>query len=190
MKTYFVYSDLHLFGPHEVRDVILDMISKDCIYLGDIIDLKNCKKEFIQAAKDAIISLERQLERRYVHGNHELTPFQDIYIADGVLFTHGDFQIWGQKRAQAFRSKKPGSGSVKRWLSKALNVGREALTTGELKEKHIKSLMSFAKSYNCHTIVIGHRHPKELIDNTYTNAKNGEKIRIIVVPRGISTIRV
>jgi len=111
-----VWVDVHKGGVHEI-DVPEIETDDDCYHLGDIHDLKGCKKKRVNAVKYLIGRL-RTASAHYVSGNHELGTDSEFFhhVHNGVLFTHGDIPAWGFAKAKKFRNKKPGRGFFSRNL--------------------------------------------------------------------------
>jgi len=184
--TYNIYADLHLFGPYETEMPIINRGSKT-IALGDIYELKSCRKKDVPKVVEARRNLLNLLGDRYLFGNHELAQGRINFIdyTNNTLFTHGDYVFWSDKKATKFRNGKNGSSTIKRFfLGIVHNKLRPLVPKWFLWPWEKKRAYIFAKKHNCTTIVCGHLHPLKTIDTTYKD------VRVIVVPRGKTKILV
>lgn len=180
MKTYKIYADLHFFGPHKIN-MTQHLSNTNSVYLGDIYDCSNCKKSDIKTAMHYKKHLREHIGQRYVSGNHELDTVNQNYIDKGILFTHGDFVFWGKKKSLKFRNREAGSGTLKRFFVKIIHkYFRPLWSPKTLTGKQIDQAYNYARNLKCHTIVMGHLHPKKIINIKY------RQVRIIVVPRGLT----
>ena len=153
------------------------------VYLGDNIDIRNVSRKELAHAKQTVLWMKKHTDM-FIMGNHELdvTPAPNFYKHDGVLFTHGDFISWDLEKVKAFRSKPKSAGWFKRnILIPVIDFARhvyEPMITDEFK----KRLVSYAIEYDCHTVVMGHRHPSKRIDVMI------DGYRCIILPRGINKV--
>lgn len=179
---YSLYSDTHIYGvdPIEMPGRWVNHMS-EYIYLGDIYDYKNCPTTKLFYCKRDIEILSSYAGDKYVGGNHELKEVEKVrYIEDNILFTHGDYLLWGETKANKFRNKTPGASALKRKSLELLNELRpnnRLLTAGQ---KEIISQEAIKN--NCHTIVIAHKHPSVIQMYKYND------IKIVVVPRGFTEV--
>ena len=155
------------------------MYNHQTIYIGDIVDLKSCRKENLQEARLTIKKIKEECFGNYVSGNHELDLDKDsFYLVKGdTLFTHGDFIFWGENMALKWRSQSPGLTKFSFfwvWLFNSIIKWRPYFLTNKIKDKIVEA----ANYYDCEKVIMGHRHPFNKIDTTYKG------IRIIVLPRG------
>ena len=180
-----VASDIHFFGVDPVKDVEFDDLN-GCILLGDILDLKNVLPEFHENCK---YLRDRYLDMcgiHYITGNHECYSLNlHLHLPDvngkRVDLIHGDIPLWGLSKAIGRRNVKGGCGRFLRffkWIgSKYRNV-----VGCKLKDKEKRELIKYCPDSD--VIIIGHKHPKKIIDEIY----NG--VGLIVVPRGITEIEI
>ena len=169
MKDRIFYTDVNLFGPNELK---FDMECGSTFFVGNIIDLKHCCPEDLEAATTKQQEVLEYAGLRYISGDRELTTDRLYHRTDdNILVTYGD-DIAGKER------------STKRPLITLLDDCISSISHVSLCDNMIKKLSEKAYSYNCHTIVTGYFHPSELIDIEY----NG--IRIIVLPKGRSVVSI
>lgn len=181
MKLIF-YSDLHFFAPHSI-EIKLEFGS-DIYYIGDIIDMANCKKDKVSEADSYRIFLKNNCKGNFLNGNHELSLDTDIFIKrKGICITHGDIFDWEKEKFDYWRTKKkPGKKAIKRFGVKILHFFRKIKSKGSISKKTMTKAAQYAKEQKCHTIVFGHKHPAKLVDQIH------DGIRIVCVPRGKTTV--
>jgi UDP-2,3-diacylglucosamine pyrophosphatase LpxH len=169
------------------------MVSKDKItkvsesyFIGDIVDLANCKKKHLEKAKQIRWELATR-SLGWVDGNHERIDLNNTVLmihnsVIAVIAVHGDFEAWGDKKAIAYRSKKHGAGWFKRnlWV-RSLKVF-EKFGKHKPKQKMINNLIKKAKDFEASVIICGHTHPKK----TYDEVHDG--VRVIVLKRGLNEV--
>lgn len=179
MQKFVVYNDIHLFG---VDEMLLDISYADNVILaGDIVDLVNCKKSEVPLAKEKFNYLMAKFGPRYVTGNHEASLVNLFFKKDNVLFTHGDLVFWDDNRVYEFRTKTPGASFFKRnFISKPINALRRHFR--ELDDTAIAKAKKMLIEHECDTIVMGHKHYVDVLDEKYDWG------RIIVLPRGKNNI--
>lgn len=189
-KEYTIYSDLHIGGQVEKNPFKDNKIkfTKNTVFLGDNFDLENSlhrRLEEVCNLRKEIASKVFKAEGIFIDGNHELCPIkkeESFVVRDRILFLHGDLISWGLRRAQKWRTtKKMGKGEVYWGL---LKIARDFYPKhkDDLPNKKIDRAVKLAKEFNCHTMVVGHFHPRNLT----VIKKDG--VRIVVVPNGISKI--
>lgn len=177
-----IYCDIHLYSPMDLKIPITDL--EKSIFIGDNVDLANCKKK----DHDRAIKMYYHLRHNALHlidGNHERMAQNNAVVkSDHVMLVHGDFEAWGDKRAIKYRSKSHCAGWFKRnlWVRALKNF--EKIGKHKPSKKMINNLVAHAKFRNCTTIICGHAHPKE----TYDKLHDG--IRVIVLKRGLTEIEV
>jgi len=176
-KVYTVYNDIHEFAPHALNIPV----DPQGVYAGDIVDLYSCKPEELPTAYSRITELKNLLGDRYIYGNHELNPAEayDNYVDEGIYFCHGHMQMMVDP--MGFMKSKPGASDFKRFWIKMGEYLRKFLNV-PITDDQAKKFLAVAKIAKCHTVVCGHHHPKKpsIKDFDY----NGEKVRIIILPRG------
>lgn len=183
MKTLTVYNDVHLFGVHALDHIKFEYTNYD-FHLGDNVDMKGVSKRKILQAKDKLTEIKK-FSKHYCSGNHELdTDPETIYHAfEDILFTHGDYLVWGHEKADAWRKKEPGRS---RWMRFALKIVyplrrfKKLKISNDFKERCVEK----AKEMNCNTVIMGHRHPKQLVDIEHKG------VRIMILPRGKNTLEI
>ncbi|MBU0536110.1 MAG: hypothetical protein KKE20_04040 [Nanoarchaeota archaeon] len=179
---YTIYCDLHIGGPHEIKEPLT--FSENTVFLGDNFDLKNSLRKNlpeIEAMRSSTILKCRRSGGIYITGNHSLQINDLSEIRDGVLFLHGDLVHKGLERAKKWRlSHKKGKSSFY-WniLRMYYRLFHDPIF---VLKRHIRKAYSLAKENSCHTIVLGHFHPRNLIDLKRDN------IRIVILPRGVNQI--
>lgn len=182
MEKYTIYSDLHIGAPHELEYKI--KYTKNTVFLGDNFDIKNTiKNELheIESFRKKTIDRLKKVKGIYISGNHSLSPFKKnlFCVRKGILFTHGDLIDYQEKKGKKWRRKKKG---VSKIFLRFLRIVHKFIKHKPILQRHIRRAYSFAKSNNVHTIVMGHFHPKRIIDIKFKD------VRIIFLPRGLTKI--
>lgn len=161
-----LFTDLHIFGPLQImtpQDLLLKIKDSDqTVLLGDIVDLKNCRKEDVGRAKDLILTLKGMCI--YVTGNHEL-GFADLPTSSHLnktFFSHSHLLSNFEKYSKwDLKYKEPGAGPFKRKvitpLVDKLRRFKEVRPNQELLE-NLKDL------YDVERVYLGHSHPPQNID--------------------------
>jgi predicted phosphodiesterase len=149
--------------------------------------MSNVLKKHVDDAADLIDRLNRFYGLRYIKGNHELLPWENEFqriVKQGrsIVFCHGHIPLWGREKSFDWMDREAGSGCVRRSGSWLINKYRDVFG-GDLSKKDLANLATFAKMHKCDYIILGHKHPNEVIDVTYRG------IRIIVLPPGITKVR-
>jgi len=181
-----VYSDLHLFGTHKKIDIDLEF-GPEVFYIGDIVDIKNCRKKNINEAKQLLEKIEKNAGKNYIAGNHELKKGSNEYIIyKNILLCHGDIFLWSKERYLKWRngSIKPGKSDFIRFLLRLKNcfVRFRIINLNEnVLNKIYKYVLALDKGVN--TVIIGHEHPNKIIKKKIA-INNYPEITIIIVPRG------
>lgn len=183
MKLINVYNDIHLFGIHALENIVISFEDND-FHIGDIIDMRGVAKKKVPDAKQAMESI-RKSSKHYCSGNHELDLDKSTlyHKYENILFTHGDYLAWGKDRAEKYRSQNPGRGWLSRKSLKLFYLLRK-LKKINMSDSFKKRCALRAKSEGCSTIIMGHRHPGELINETYLGVK------IIILPRGKNILKI
>ncbi len=208
LKEFIIYSDLHIGAPNEIiensdnystnsqnslmdnseKRILTNRIIHKCIFnltkntvlLGDNFEIKNSKKGKLKN----LIALRENIRKKclkkggiYLSGNHSV-QMRDLYYKRGkVLFTHGDFVHYGKEKAIQVRNKKKGKSNLYWSMLKFIRKFYES-RVNPLKIKYLQAAYTLAKKKNAKVVVMGHFHPRSVIDVDY----NG--IRMIIVPRG------
>jgi len=179
-RTLRYATDLHLFGPSSMEHDV-DRILACHVMLGDIFDLKNCKKQDVKKVQLFILDTEKRLGNRFISGNHELIKRHDVYVIQKTCFVHGDFEAWGHEKALEFRSQEPASGF--RFTKKYWDMFRH-LVQGRLNTEQLERCYETATKHNCQMLVMGHSHVKRQIRYNYKG------IIVVQLPRGFGEIEI
>jgi UDP-2,3-diacylglucosamine pyrophosphatase LpxH len=179
MKFTFC-SDLHIFAPHEISDVlsvkINEIESENIWLLGDIIDLKGCDPKDKSLCLGMLKSLNNMYKERYIKGNHDGDTIDPFFTRVGnILMTHGDIICWDNSRAIDFRVGEnfQGYGWIKRFINWARHLWKQRISKLE-----IEQATKYCKALDCNIIVYGHSHTKKLL------VKKVNGITIYNIPRG------
>ena len=181
MKIF--YADLHLFGIDPIKEGL--EFGENIYYLGDIVDVRNSLKSKIFEAQELIAEIEKNAGEHYISGNQELNSHNIQHITkDGILLSHGDILCCGYKSAKNQRKYKAGKGKIWRWFQGFFGKyeRKEGIGHNVGRTKFKKACYKAAKESGCHTVVVGHRHPKKLQKEVY------QGITIYVLPRGKTII--
>jgi len=181
MKIF--YSDNHFFGVDPIEDKL--EYGANVYYMGDTVDVKNTLKKKVFEAQELVAEIQKNAGENYISGNHELMTFNMEHVTDdGVYLTHGDIFSYGYEGALKWRTKKAGKNrwwrmgrGLQRKYKRKEGVGNK-VGNAEFKEACFKK----AREFGCHTVVIGHKHPKKLQKESYKG------ITIYVLPRGKTII--
>jgi predicted phosphodiesterase len=176
IKKYTIYADTHIGSKYLEKNIlpgnIEQVIEENAYDVGDSFEMKNCEPAELSNVACRQFLHRRLFKDRYVSGNHACDIVNLRLVIDGhIMLIHGDEVLWSPSKFRSFRSEEKGQGSgiVQKLL---------AMRNGSLSKSEIKQLAHYACLYNCDTIVIGHVHPKELIDAMF------DGIRVICCPRG------
>jgi UDP-2,3-diacylglucosamine pyrophosphatase LpxH len=195
-----IYNDLHIGGPKEVmsltqfRESLRKDENEDVWLLGDIIEMKNCKKSEVGNLGWELTDLYRRYGKQYIFGNHEgmkdiglrfvkYHPTQAYPNCPAIILSHGDFEAWGEERALKFRHSPHGAGTLKRTLVAAIDEAR-LFVEAKLSQAHIDRACTLMRDNKCSVYICGHKHPKKMI----VHETNGMKI--IVLPKGRNALEV
>jgi predicted phosphodiesterase len=184
-------NDLHIHGPletHSLSQLIESIRSSPYpVYLlGDVIDLKNCRKQDVGRAKDAIMEL--QLLTSYVGGNHCLgygdLPNYLLINGGTVFLTHGHLYVNAEKYSKwTLEHKEAGAGFFKRHLITPLidklRRFKEVKPNSELAENVRILKIQYPKLTH---FIMGHTHSPE----TVTTLIHG--VTVILLKRGINDV--
>jgi len=181
-----VYTDLHLFGTHPIISMPLDF-GPDIFYIGDIVDIKNCHYLRLEDAYRYLRQLEENAGENSVPGNHELKFGTKKYIIyNNILLTHGDYFSWSNRTINKWRGGiiQPGAS----WPTRAFLRFKNICIKNHpvfLSSYEIETIYSISTSIDiqCHTVIIGHKHPKRIIRKRIRKPGKPE-VTIIVLPRG------
>jgi predicted phosphodiesterase len=175
-----IVTDLHVGNKKaEMPLPAKELLLNPSTYLtGDIIDLARCEKnELDKYMKLATELHEGTCKGRYLSGNHEgwHIPTNDIIIGN-VLLTHGDLAVDSAKWSD-YRNKELGRGSgFFQWV-----IDKRY---GHISKDEARLLAEYSKSRHCNVCISGHVHPKKIFDEMV------DGVRVIVLPRGVTTLEV
>ncbi len=184
-KEFIIYSDLHIGGPKEIRMPFL--FSKNTVFLGDNFEIKNSLRSNLVNIKRLRKETRKKCLKNggiYVSGNHSLQN-KDLQFKRGkILFLHGDLIHYGKEGAEKWRKKKQGKSKTYWYLLKYYKKIVSDDRVNPLEIRYLEGAYSTAIKNNCNVVLMGHFHKKKLIDIKYKG------IRIIIVPRGKTIIRI
>ena len=166
MKEYTFYTDINLYGRDDRP------FYEECgnLYLlGNIVDLRFCKKELYREANEKQNTLLSKYGNKYLTGDRSLLDCNLYTKEENILFTYGDtiFQDRVVDRNDNFIP-------VRRLM---YNLHKVKLNCYAL-----EYLSIFAFRHSCNTIITGYFNPSSIIDEEY----NG--VRIIILPAGRTTL--
>ena len=180
---YTIYNDIHKFAPHEMK---VDYIfGETVIYNGDIVDIGACAYSELPEANRFLLDLIEKAKCNFTSGNHEKMMEYPFVVKDKILFIHGDLVFKDITAARNFRWGREGSGWFRRLYVRAGSYLRHFLKKNNgISDNDMTEAIEWAKRHKCHTIVCGHKHPKEILKRT----KDG--VTLIILPRGINIINI
>jgi hypothetical protein len=186
-----VYNDIHMWASNALYMPYSDFeFGPNKFYIGDVVDLANCRPEDKHSAVETWVDLKRKAGDNWIDGNHErMTVEQECIIVKmpglrRAVLDHGDYTSWGVEKAAAYRSKPKTAG----WFKRTFIVN-----TIETYEKSIGRTMSdsfaneaakLALTLGCTIYIGGHLHPTELVKRQVGS------VTVIALPRGKNTILV
>lgn len=187
MRAITLYTDVHIFGPHEMT-VHWDYRNLDHYYLGDNIDVSHCNRRLVHHAKEAAIRMSDRFAGRCVKGNHELSamrPEVPVYLRVGnALLHHGHYLFWTAEKCEKYLAKIPGMPGYKiPFTLPAWDFLRYIAKPG-INSLFRRQVASLAATYNVDTIICGHRHPPHRIETVI------DDIRIVILPRGKHVVEI
>jgi predicted phosphodiesterase len=186
------------------------------IFLGDIYEVIWAKHEEIEIVRRKVKLLREEVGNSYIRGNHEGNAFRNLHLKDenikkieygdkAVLFSEFDFAIRSVRNQSVLfvhghKGIDPDYDAKKIQKLEQMNGGRGLLfqliipiaawlrdiKSNTLSDLEIKNAIRLATSFNCQTIVFGHKHVDSPFDQTFKDDRTDETIRIISVPRGIT----
>lgn len=187
MTKITIYTDCHIGSKYLEKNILPTTIeqveAENSFSIGDNYELKNAEKSNILKLNLLYIQHMNLFNGRFCSGNHDLGRDKNYFNlvkeigGKTVLFTHGDFPLWGEKKSMDFRNEKAGQGSglIQKFLSSH---------TGGLSKGEKKQLSDYANKYGADVLCCGHLHVKHVFDE----AVNG--VRIICCPRGRTEIEI
>lgn len=207
MNNYRIISDVHKYGPHELKNFKFNYEPKNCeivIFLEDNHDLKNCKKDELQKA---ILDYKFHVSKckffgcLRLRGNHEMMDDAPEYlIVNNVLVTHGyALQLkWLLKKLTYFTNDPKGAGFLRRKAVLAKSKMREMkevkFSLDELNfmfdyvmecqdKEDNQAILENRKPNKIDTCTFGHTHPIKIKDFMHKG------IRFVNVCRGETLIK-
>lgn len=191
MKTWTIYTDLHIGSSYEMK--VQQEFGEDVIYIGDNYELKNIPYKDVPKRISIYLGfLKRCRDSGTValQGNHERkagTKYcgRDYYVNDGVLFMHGDEIDYSSKKLNRWRYGNLGN----YWLALFLigiytKVFRYESST--ISKREITNAVNMLRYFDCHTMVWGHRHSRRIID--IVEVVDGIPYRLVNLPRGKNVV--
>lgn len=185
-SLYTFISDLHEGAPNELQGYAYPYQPQNDkeYYVGDNIDMTNCKKSKVKFYQDKLNKLKQFYGDRLITGNHEAQRDTDrlVIIKPGIAVMHGDDIFWGRNKSAEYRQKDHGAGFLKRglWVN-----ALEAIEQGydrKVSDQDLNRFSAICDTFGVHTIIVGHLHPTKQLDIDH----NGKKL--IVLKRGITTL--
>jgi hypothetical protein len=156
------------------------------VFIGDIVDLKNCKKSEVGKAKDAIRDLAiacHQTNSVYIGGNHELNYGSLLLsvIINNALYTHGHLMTNYDKYYKwDLDTKEAGAGFFKRHFITPTIDGLRRFKEVRPNDELLKNIDRIAKQNpEVKEFYMGHSHPPE--DVVFHHAG----IKCTILSRGI-----
>lgn len=177
---YRIYSDLHVFAPHEIQGLELQYLD-NCVYLGDIFDARNCEKKDIQKMRACQNSHNISCKVRNLvncRGNHDMDESNPYtFVRDGILFLH-----YLPEELHAWDGLVPtGISRIKKEYLKVKHTFKKGYWKPSATE--ISKFVALARENECHTVVFGHKHCQ--LTKIYS-----EGICLIQVPRGCTGVEI
>jgi UDP-2,3-diacylglucosamine pyrophosphatase LpxH len=176
--------DLHIGSPIQImEDQYMNVQSdENTFFLGDIIDLANCKKSEIKKYQDVYLQLKRKHGENIIPGNHERSGISEHVIKrPNFVAVHGDLQA-NLKRWTEYRSKPHGAGFLKRTFLVPFIREAEMIVERKPKSDFLDRAADFSLAFGMNTYICGHFHPKNKIEIMHKG------VRIIILPRGITKL--
>jgi predicted phosphodiesterase len=183
-----VYTDCHVGSKYLELDIMPktreQVMQENAFCCGDSHEIKNCEPKDLPHIQHLQLEHWKVFEGRFVTGNHscdkgKMPRHQIILLPNGkkLMITHSDYQLWGEEKALKFRNEKPGQGSG--LIQRAMSNWH-----GSVSKKETKILADYSKSFGADIVCIGHVHPKKIFDEMV------DGVRVIVLPRGVTTMEV
>lgn len=186
MATKYVWTDLHEFAPNK-KETNFDFTKKygdNHIFLGDIFDLANCKKDEVPQCYRIAKTFIDNHPRRFVLGNHErmgAPVTMQFVVIDDTVFTHGDLEA-NPDKWKDYRLKPHGASKFKRTFVVPFIEEAEKIIDRKPKEDFLKRAAKLAKDVGATRYVCGHFHPEKQIDVVF------DGIQITILPKGVTQI--
>lgn len=189
MKLITVLNDIHEGSTMELKFAKSPYYPRDPdeYYIGDNIDLVNCKKKYVDMYTRKLNDLKAAYGRRFITGNHEAQSDEDqLVVVEGTNtgLMHGDFIFWGSEKSIKYRQKDHGAGFLKRglWVNalEAFENGYDRPITSE----DLARAEWIARDKKLDRLIVGHKHPgKRQVYKLLNGATE-----FIVLPRGINQV--
>ena len=185
-ELYTFVNDGHEYAPNQLKGFKNPYNPRDKreYYIGDNLDLINCKKKDVPKLQARLNELRAQYGDRFITGNHEAQRDRDrlVIIKPGIAVMHGDLIFWGIEKSERYRMKDHGAGFLKRALWVNALEAVEAGYDRKISETDLIRFDAICKQYGVHTIIVGHLHPGSTID-----IKRGGN-RLIALKRGVNQV--
>lgn len=188
-----IFSDLHINGPTETK-VSLEF-GENVFYIGDNHEFKNIPYKKVHELKlqfSVFLAKCRSTLTNVLNGNHEASV--GFYLVDketlhpkgrhDVALEHGDICLGGYDYHDGWMKKVPGKSWRVIKSIKVKNWFRRFKGSKKLSKRKIKLMLDRARILQVTTLIIGHNHPKTLIDEVHSG------IRLVIVPQGKTVLEV
>lgn len=165
-KSIIVWCDVHMCATNEWHEAPPAAYKSENEFLiGDIVDFANCKKKDLISAKLIFSALQGTYGDKYLVGNHCLKSPGTRYLVinDRTVLAHGDYESWGEEKAEKYRSKEPGAGFIKRAFWVNFLESFERVWDRKFKDEFIDRATAVMDEYGCEHYVCGHLHPKKTV---------------------------
>ena len=162
-KSIIVWCDVHMLASNEWHEAPPAAYKSENEFLiGDIVDFANCKKKDLKEANELFDRFKMLYADKYLVGNHELTKPKTRYLVinDRIALAHGDYEAWGEAKAEKYRSKEPGAGFIKRALWVNFLESFERYWDRKYKQEFIDRATAVMDELGCDHYICGHMHPK------------------------------
>jgi len=187
-----IYNDVHFFGAHSDTIVSIDHVlgnanREDHFLNGDIVDRVNAPKKKVDDATEIMERLHNAYHGRYAFGNHEGTSIYDMdypwYVhleEEQVLIAHGDVFMWGEEKAEKYRTQDLGATWLWRKAATAYNDAFRANGLGfkYLDEEDMVRIRDFCKPLGVKLVICGHTHPMR------RTIEQIDDIKVLILKRG------
>lgn len=152
--------------------------------LGDIFDIKKCKRADVHRMIQLRAHYARLYGQRWLDGNHEVTEAKDrvICITMDIGYCHGDFISWGKEKSEKYRAKKPGTSIAGRMVTELIEAAEHGYDRKLEREDLERAFMMCVES-GVKILIMGHLHPKTM--RVYYH----KDIMLICLPRGKTIIK-
>jgi hypothetical protein len=172
MKYARVFNDLHIYGPLQIMtesELFLAIVESPypVILLGDIFDLKNCKKSEVGNVKDAILRFKAMPNVTFVGGNHEL-QYGNLpvnHVDGNGFFSHSHMLAnpdkWGK---WDYKEMECGAGFFKRhFISPLIDAARHLIEVrpNETLKANLDKLTK--QNLDITRVFLAHSHPEEYV---------------------------